>query len=168
MPRTALIPALVALLSLAGCGPGGGAGSGSASAAQSASRLMAAAIAGDRVAFEAEIDRAAVREDLRRQMVQVGQARGVEVEGGPSDFTLDRMIGPDALKLVRAGAGTPLTAAPSPEQVAAMLTPAGRAKVCLRTHESGANCPVTFRKDGGRWRLVGMQAMDLTIPVAGA
>ena len=37
----------------------------------------------------------------------------LDVEGGPSDFALDRMIGPDALRLVRAGTGEALTAAPT-------------------------------------------------------
>jgi hypothetical protein len=119
------------------------------------------------VAFEAQIDRTALREDLRRQMVELAQQRGVEVAGGPSDFALDRMIGPSALRLVRAGAGTPLAAAPTAAQLEQMLTTVGGKRACLPAPEAADRCLLTFAKAKNGWRLVGMQAMDLTIAVAG-
>ena len=91
---------------LAGCGDSAPRG-----AAENASRLLAAAVKGDRVAFEAEIDRPAVRDDVRRQMSEVARSRVLDVEGGPSEFALDRMIGPDAVHLVRAGSSQALTTA---------------------------------------------------------
>ncbi|WP_293683053.1 hypothetical protein [uncultured Phenylobacterium sp.] len=63
-------------------------------AAESASRLLAAAYKGDRVAFEALIDRAAVRADVRRQVAELAQGSALDVDGGPSEFALDRMISP--------------------------------------------------------------------------
>jgi hypothetical protein len=164
MRRMSLILAATAI-ALTACAESGG--RAPAGAAQSASRLMAAAIARDRVAFEAQIDRRALREDLRRQMVELAQQNGVEVAGGPSDFALDRMIGPDAVRLVRAGTHEALQAAPSPAQVAKLLVMVSRKKACLRAPEAGERCLLTFAKVDDGWRLVGMQAMDRTIPVAG-
>ena len=156
----------VAVLGLAGCG-----GSAPKGASENASRLLAAAVRGDRVAFEAEIDRDAVRADLRRQMAEMARAKALDVDGGPSEFALDRMIGPDALRLVRAGSGEVLTAAPTLGQVAQMMTRLDNRRACLRADPASApgddRCPLTFAKLKGGWRLVGMQATDLKIEVAG-
>src|SRR5687767_14531752 len=71
-------------------------------AVETASRLLAAALAGDRVAFEAMIDRAAVREDVRRQVTELARPAALDVDGGPSEFALDRMISPEAVRVVDA------------------------------------------------------------------
>lgn len=148
--------------SLAGCSVGGAGG-----AAETASRLLAAAAKGDRVAFEAEIDRPAVRDDVRRQMSQVARTRSLDVEGGPSEFTLDRMISPDALRMVRAGTGETVTAAPSARQIAARMKTIDGKHACLRDSAAPERCLLTFGKAKGSWRLVGMQAADLRIEIAG-
>jgi hypothetical protein len=137
-------------------------------AAESASRLMAAALADDRVAFEAEIDRTAVREDVRRQVTELAKATALDVEGGPSDFALDRMIGPGAFTLVHAGTGEALTAAPTAKQVLSLMKVVDARHVCLRDAGAPARCLLTFGKDRNGWRLVGMQAMNLRIQVADA
>lgn len=151
----------LAAAALAGCGGR----SGSGGAAQNASRLLAAAAADDRVAFEAEIDRSAVREDLRRQMVALGRDNNMQVDGGPSDLALDRMIGPDSVRLVTAGAGQAVREAPSAEQLAGMLKMVGKKRACLEDPAVKDRCLMTFASAKGRWRLVGMQAVDLEIPV---
>jgi hypothetical protein len=161
MLRKGVALAVVALV-LAGCG-----GRAPGAAAESASRLLAAAMKGDRVAFEAEIDRRAVREDLRRQMVELAQQSGIEVAGGPSDLALDRMIGPDAIRVVTAGAHERLAKPPTPDQLDELLKQISKKKVCLRDIEAEDRCLLTFAKAENRWRLVGMQATDLTIAVAG-
>ncbi|MFN4177120.1 hypothetical protein [Phenylobacterium sp.] len=151
--------AVVALSALA-LGLGGCEGRAKADAAESAERLLAAAEAGDRVAFEAEIDRRAVREDVRRQIIDLARETGVEVDGGPSDLALDRMIGPNAIRVVRAGPAQPMKD---------RLKMTG-GKACLPGE--GGRCLLTFAKEKSgqkdRWRLVGMQAMDLTVEVAEA
>ena len=48
-----------------------------------------------------------------------------------------------------------------------MLTKIGKKRVCLRDIEVEGRCLLTFAKDKDHWRLVGMQATDLTIAVAG-
>lgn len=152
----------VATLGLAGCG-----GAAPKGAAESAGRLLAAAVHGDRVAFEAEIDRAAVRDDVRRQVADMARPIALDVEGGPSEFALDRMIGPDALRLVRADTGEVLTQAPTAGQVARLMKGLDSRHACLRDAAVPDRCLLTFAKIKGDWRLVGMQATDLKIQVAG-
>lgn len=125
--------------------------------------LLAAAQAGDAKAFEAYVDRPALRADLRQQMIGVGHANGLDV-GGPSDLALDRMIGPQAFKLVQAGA--PLANAPSPAQVSALLKTLDKTRVCLHDLTPQQKCRLTFAREAPGWRLVGMPAADLTIEVA--
>lgn len=149
------------LAAIGGCGRGV-----PEEAIASADALFDAVVARDRVAFEAAVDRRAVREDLRAQLVQVARANGLEVDGGPSEFALDRMIAPEALRLVD-GDGRRVFEAPKPEQVAEMLQPAGKGRVCVPG--AGTDCVLTFARqkgeDGPRWRLVAMRAQDLTIRV---
>ena len=176
MYRKAWVAALAAL-SLTACS--GKPGPDAAGAVQG---FLAAVLTNDRAAFEADIDRAALRRDLRSQIVEMGRAAGVEVEGGPSEFTLDRMIGPDNFKLVQAGTGAPLAAPPTLEQVKPLLKPVDAAHVCLHGPPPQQACVLTFenQKAGGKdsggknagaqarqagWRLVRMPATDLRIEV---
>lgn len=136
-------------------------------AAKGAEQLFAAVVARDRVAFEKVVDRRAVREDLSGQLVAVARANGVEVDGGPSEFALDRMIQPEALRLVDAS-GQPVAKAPAAEELAARMKVQDKGHVCL---QDAGRCQLTFAKtkgqDGKRWRLIGMQAQDLTVQVQG-
>ncbi|WP_133255322.1 hypothetical protein [Phenylobacterium kunshanense] len=155
------LPLLAALaLVLSACG--GGAPKG---AAEAATRLLTAAMNDDQAAFEAEIDRAALRDDVRRQVTAMAKTKALDVEGGPSEFALDRMISPEAIRLVDAQ-GRRRTEAPAPDEVRRMLKPLGERKVCLR--QGGSDCLLTFGKGKDGWRLVGMQARDMTIQVAEA
>lgn len=157
---------IVPLLALAAIGLNGCGAAAPQGAAESASRLLTAVMRGDRVAFEAQIDRAALREDVRRQVAEIAKGSTLEVEGGPSEFALDRMISPDAVRVVdRSGAkaATP----PTPDQVAPLLHKVDATRACLREAE-GENCVLTFAKGKDRWRLVGMRALDATVRLSGA
>jgi hypothetical protein len=162
-----IIPVLALMaIGLNGCGAAAPKG-----AIESASRLLAAALSGDRAAFEAQIDRAAVRADVRRQVTELAKATVLDVDGGPSEFALDRMISPEKVRVVD-GSGAALTSAPTAKQVAPLMRKVDAKHACLR--DAGADdCLLTFAKGKdptfGResWRLVGMKAMDLTIQVAG-
>jgi hypothetical protein len=134
-------------------------------AGASVQALLAAIAAGDAQAFEAHIDRPALRTDLRGQMIGVARANGLDV-GGPSDFALDRMIGPQAFHLVQPGGQAPLAAPPSPAQVAAQLKTIDKARVCLHDLTPQQKCLLTFAREKPGWRLVGMPADHLTIEVA--
>jgi hypothetical protein len=137
-------------------------------AAETASRLLTAAYRGDRVAFEAEIDRAAVREDVRRQVTHMAKDATLDVDGGPSEFALDRMISPAAFRLVQAGSGAALRAPPTPAQVAKLMRTVDARHACLRDAANPGDCLLTFAKDKKQWRLVGMRAMGLKIELAAA
>jgi hypothetical protein len=160
MIRRLLVIAFVSA-GLAGCGDAAPRG-----ATESASRLLAAAAKGDRVAFEAEIDRPAVRDDVRRQMSEVARSKVLDVEGGPSEFALDRMIGPDAVHLVRTGSGDIVTSAPGLDQIAGRMRALDGRRACLADARAPGRCLLTFARVKGGWRLVGMQASDLRIEVS--
>jgi hypothetical protein len=150
------------LLSAQACAPKP-AQSGVAEAAQS---LMAAAWSGDVKGFEAAIDRPALRADLRRQLLQVAQANALSVEGGASDAALDRMITPDAFRMVQAGTGGPLVAAPSRDQAAALLKALGDGRACVQAAAPEQTCLLTFARQPTGWRLVGMAPAGFTIAVS--
>ena len=131
-------------------------------AAVGIARFLDAARAGDRIGFEARIDRPALREDLRGQLVAVARANGVDVDGGPSDAALDRMIAPEAFRLILAPNGRALTNAPSPRAIAADLKIIDGGKVCIRDPQAETECLLTFARgpDKDAWRLVAMRATD--------
>lgn len=162
MLRKSLTIAVIAA-SLGSCG-----GSARHDAAETAARLLSAVVHGDRTAFEAAIDRGAVRDDVRRQVAQLAQASGLEVDGGPSEFALDRMIAPEAINVVDARSGQAVDKAPTPTQVAPQIQMNGDGRACLRDAPHGKTCALTFARSDEGWRLVGMKAMGLTIEVAEA
>jgi hypothetical protein len=131
-----------------------------------AQSLLASAWSDDAAAFEAVVDRPAVRADLRKQLLQVAQASTLSVEGGASDAVLDRMISPHAFRLIEAASGAPLTAAPSRAQTAALLKPIGHDAVCVHDQTPAQACLLTFAKLKDGWRLVGMAPAGFTIAVA--
>jgi hypothetical protein len=135
-----------------------------ADASKAVERFMTAVHNDDRTAFEAVIDRKALRADLRDQLTDLARAKGVMVDGGPSEFALDRMISPAAFRLVEANSGRTLSAAPKAAEIALMMQVRDKAHVCVG--DSGKpRCPLSFAKRDGVWRLVGMQATDLKIEV---
>lgn len=153
------------LLALAAIGLNGCGASAPRGAVESASRLLAAVVRGDRVAFEAQIDRAALREDVRRQVAAIARTSTLDVEGGPSEFALDRMIGPQAVRVVDQSGAAPATP-PTPSQVAPLMRRLDADKACLREAD-GDHCVLTFAKGKDHWRLVGMRALDATVQIAG-
>lgn len=120
--------------------------------------VLTAIQSGDAKAFEAHLDRPAVRADLRQQLMSISRADALVVDGGPSDFALDRRIGPDAVKLVRQGSAEPLAAAPSPAQTAALIKPVDKSRVCVHDLTPAQACVLTFAKEPAGWRLVAMPA----------
>jgi hypothetical protein len=135
-----------------------------ADASKAIERFLTAVHNDDRKAFEAGIDRAALRADLRDQLTDLARAKGVMVEGGPSEFALDRMITPAAFRLVEAQTGQALHVAPNAAAIALMMQVRDRTHVCVG--DTGKpRCALTFAKREGAWRLVGMQATDLKIEV---
>jgi len=151
MFRTGSVVAFSALaFAMAGCGPGVRA-QGSAAIAE----LLRAAQADDGKAFEAGVDRPALRVDLREQLAALGKSRGVDV-GGASEFALDRMITPQAVRLTAARVGPGWPATPTAAQVVPHMQVADRAHVCLE-EAATRRCLLSFAQRDGAWRLVGMR-----------
>jgi hypothetical protein len=160
MLRTNLVVALTALaVTLGGCDIGV-----RADASKAIERFLTAVHNDDRAAFEAGIDRHALRADLRDQLTDLARAKGVVVEGGPSEFALDRMISPAVFHLVAAKTGEALPTAPSAAEIALIMKVRDKAHVCVGD-PSKPRCLLSFAKRGGVWRLVGMQATGLRIEV---
>ena len=160
MLRKGLVVALTALaVALGGCDIGV-----RADAAKAIERFLAAVHNNDRAAFEAAVDRPPLRADLRDQLTDLGRAKGVIVEGGPSEFTLDRMISPAAFRLVEAQTGQVLSHAPNAAEIALIMKVRDKGHVCVGD-PSKAACVLSFAKRDGVWRLVGMRATDLRIEV---
>jgi hypothetical protein len=133
-------------------------------ASKDVARFLDAVRRGDRAGFDAGLNRPEIRSDLREQVKELARLKGVEVDGGPSEFAIDRMIAPEAFHLVDARTGQPLAAGPTPAQVAAMLKVRNATRVCLDDATTHA-CRITFAKRDGGWKLVGMPATDLRIEV---
>jgi hypothetical protein len=127
-----------------------------------AQSLLTAVQKGDAQAFEAHLDRPALRADLRNQMQGVARAQGLDL-GGPSDPVLDRMIGPQNLQVVQAQGGAPLPAPPSKAQVAPLMKHLDGGRACLHDLTPDQRCLLTFQREKPGWRLVGMPAEALRI-----
>ena len=154
------VVALSALaLVLSACGPGA-----KTEASKDVARFLDAVRRGDRQTFADGLNRPEVRSDLRAQITELARLKTVEVDGGPSEFAIDRMIAPEAFHLVDARTGQPLVSGPTVAQVSRMLKVRNSTRVCLddaTTH----SCRITFAKREGSWKLVGMPATDLRIEV---
>ncbi|HEX4711092.1 MAG TPA: hypothetical protein VH222_11615 [Phenylobacterium sp.] len=133
-----------------------------ADAANGIATFLDAVRRGDQPAFEAALDRPALRSDLRDQLTALGRANGVDVNGGPSDFALDRMITPEAFRLVEAHTGQALPMAPTAAQVALSMALRDPNHACVQDLGK-ARCLLSFAKQNGVWRLVGMPATDLKV-----
>ena len=142
---------------LAGCGMGA-----QKQAAAGVAQFLAAVQTGDRVAFEAAVDRASVREDLRRQMVGMAKANGLEVEGGPSDLTLDRMIAPAVFHLAGPD-GQPLAQPPAAAQLGPMIRLLDGQHACLL---AAGHCQLMFGRSPQGWRLTAMPPPEVTVVIA--
>ncbi|HLZ75726.1 hypothetical protein [Phenylobacterium sp.] len=148
----------VLALLLGGCGLGARR-SGSAAIAN----FLAAAQKDDRAAFEAALDRPALRSDLSEQLADVGKTHEVDV-GGPSEFALDRMISPQAIRLTAARVAPGWPAAPTAAQIVPHMKARGLTFVCLE-EAATKKCLLSFRRENGTWKLA---AMAFTPPPAAA
>jgi hypothetical protein len=164
MVRGMKIPIPLAVLSVLALALGACSGGEKTEASKDVARFLDAVRRGDRQAFDAGVNRPEVRSDLREQVKELARLKGVEVDGGPSEFAMDRMIAPEAFHMVDARTGQPPAAGPTPAQVEAMLKVRNATRVCLDDATTHA-CRITFAKRDGGWKLVGMPATDLRIEV---
>jgi hypothetical protein len=150
MHRKGLVVALSALACLMGACGGGVRTKGSAAI----SAFLGVVQREDRKAFEAGLDRAALRADLRDQLADLGRAHGVDV-GGASEFALDRMITPQAVRLTAQRVAPGWPAAPTAAQIIPHMKATDGTHVCLEEAAS-RRCLLSFTREDGAWRLTGM------------
>jgi len=142
------------LLGLAACGV-----DAKDEAAKDVRELLVAAQSGDAEAFEAGIDREKLKADLRVQVREAAREQGIDI-GGPSDAALDRMIGPDAVRVIQPD---PAAAPPTATQIAEILDVRDKTRACLRAPGDADGCALTFEKQGERWKLIGVQTSRLEL-----
>lgn len=155
MRRVAWAAALLLTATVAGCAKP------TKQAAPDVLAFLTAVQSQDQAAFEARLDRTAVRRDLRAQLVELARGAGVEVEGGPSEFALDRMINPNNIRL----AGP----TPSVVELRRLLKRVDDRRVCLPERTAEQACLLTFeRQKGGKvaWKLVRMPAAHVAIDIS--
>jgi hypothetical protein len=157
MLRTGRAAAVIAISMgvLAGCGLGE-----RGDASRAIAKFLAAADKGDRAAFEAGLDRQALRSDIADQMADLGRTKGLDVGEPPTEFVLDRMINPQAVRQAAARAAPNWPAQPTAQQIVPHMKVRDYTHVCLED-QATKRCLLTFAKKAGAWRLTGMPASAL-------
>ncbi|MBS0334756.1 MAG: hypothetical protein JSS35_18450 [Proteobacteria bacterium] len=137
-------------LLLAGCGLGE-----RGDASRAIARFLAAVDRGDRAAFEAGLDRKALRADLAEQMGELGRNRGLDIGEPPSEFVLDRMVSLPAVRQAAARTAPGWPAQPTAQQIVPHMKVRDFTHVCLE-EQATKRCLLSFTKTAGAWRLSAM------------
>lgn len=145
------------LLLLTGCGPLGWGLGERGDASRAIAKFLAAADKDDRPAFEAGLDRKALRADLADQMADVGRSKGLDIAEAPTEFVLDRLVSPPAVRQAAARITPNWPAEPTPAQVTPHMKVLDLTHVCVE-EQATKRCLLTFAKHDGVWRLVAMPA----------
>lgn len=155
-----LPPLLLAALLLAGCERAGQ----RLDAAEDVRAFLLAVEARDRPAFDRHVDRAALKADINRQ----ASARAADGEHAAALLAteqgqqlLDRLITPESFRLAVRSAPVLADRTPSAVELAAVLRPLSDDRVCLPAGTGDSPCAATFARQGGAWRLVGLNAGDI-------
>jgi hypothetical protein len=119
--------------------------------------LMIAIRDNDQAAFDARVDRPALKRDLQSKLERRIDKRlsGLAALLGPAvvDVAGDTLVQPSVFRLVARHYGyTPQSPLPSMLQVAAALRPLPDGRVCVITKKGGP-CLMTFTKEAGVWKL---------------
>lgn len=121
---------------------------------------------GDRGAFDAHVDRAALKEQLRSRLI-AGQAKshgssswqalGAALAGPLVDLGVDTFVRPDVFRAVAIQYGyAPDRPLPNRLQIATVLRPLDQDRVCVVAKHNGP-CTLVFKNEGGVWRLIGYE-----------
>jgi hypothetical protein len=110
----------------------------------------------DRAAFEARIDRTALRADLTGQLLDLAKVHAVDVGEGPSEFAVDRMISLPAVRATAAQVAPGWPATPSAAEVVPHLKARDGRHICLE-QATTQRCLLSFAQEKGAWKLVGMR-----------
>ncbi len=147
-----LIFAIAALLVLSGC-----ATAQRYDAAGDVHRLLAAIRDNDRAAFEAHVDRPALKRQIEGRIVREAGPLGALVAGPIAGVAGDALIQPQVFRAVAGYYGyTPDRPLPDRLAIGAALRPAGDGRVCAPRRKGGP-CLLVFEERGGVWRLSGFE-----------
>lgn len=128
---------------------------------------------GDRAAFEAHVDRLALKENLRaRVLAETAKANpngaqsiaaiGALLAGPLVDVAADAMIQPEVFRAVAEMRGyTPNQPIPSAFAIAQFVRPLGDGLVCVVLKKDG-HCVLDFKDEAGTYRLVSFEG-DLSL-----
>ena len=121
---------------------------------------------GDSPAFEAHVDRPALRNQLRARLIaqqarahgdQSWQAIGAVLAGPLVGLAADRLVQPDVFRAVAIRLGYDAARpVPSQLQITAGLRLLDPGRVCVAARRDGP-CQLVFRNEGGVWRLTEFQ-----------
>jgi hypothetical protein len=133
-------------------------------AAQDVHAFFAAVRADDRKAFEAHVDRPALRESLKANLRRAaggdaGAILGALLSGKEVDQAADALITPEAFQVVWKRSGLPTDHAPGAAELTFVLQRVDDTHVCLPSGKAQRRrCAMTFENQGGVWRLVAVDA----------
>jgi hypothetical protein len=126
-------------------------------AAQGVRDFLAAVRNGDHQAFEARLDRAKLKDDVRRQLAALADDEEGDQTAG-ADSLINRMISPETFRVVWMRSGVSIRRAPSALEIAPLLRMTGEDRACLHNPRRGSPCILTFEEEDGVWKLVGVNA----------
>jgi hypothetical protein len=128
---------------------------------------------GDRAAFDAHVDREALKANLRaRVMAETARANpngaaslpalGAFLAGPMVDLAVDAFLRPEVFRAVAEMRGySPTRPIPGVLAIAQFVRPLGGGAVCVVT-ERGGPCLLDFKNQDGVWRLTGFEG-DLSL-----
>lgn len=135
-------------------------------AARDVHALLVAIRDDDRAAFEAHVDREALKRQIEARLVaetrRAGadkgwQALGALIAQPLAEAAGEALIQPRVFRAVAAAYGyTPDQPLPGPLAIGGSLRSAGDGRVCA-TKTKGGPCLLTFTREGGVWRLSGFE-----------
>jgi hypothetical protein len=131
-------------------------------AAKGVRDFLAAIQKNDHRAFDAHVDRAKLKDDVRRQLAASADGADEDIGrviGGPAvDDVMNRMISPESFRIVWMRSGVSIRRAPNALEIAPLLRMLGEDRACLRNPRRGSPCILTFEDENGVWKLVGVNA----------
>jgi hypothetical protein len=138
-------------------------------AAQGVHDFFAAVQSGDRAAFDAHVDRPALRAGLRDRLDKSlaggegGDILGALLGSKSADSALDQMITPESFRILWRKAGLPADHVPSAVEISPLLILKEPGKACVRKGLKSDQCVLDFMNEGGTWKLVGVNPGHLKI-----
>lgn len=138
-------------------------------AAQGVHDFLASIQSGDTAAFEAHLDRPALRANLRDRLGHaVGKGQGAEILSDllgsrSADSAMDQMLTPESFRILWRASSLPMDRTPSAAEITPLLIMQGPGKACVRKGLKSDRCILDFKDEGGTWKLVGVAAGALQV-----